>query len=149
MTSITSIQALAAEKANCLITLSKAKRFEAKQVSLGRHDSKIYKAYEEAFKSSHSINRDDYEWLLKNGTPAGKIYGAMLLRGTDNADDKNSFGKLSKDESKIEYQSGCEIVVDTVSTVAKSFMKNGDYCGTKYLKKKDKPDKKVPSVSNN
>ncbi len=138
LTALSSIQAFAADKAQCLITLSTAKRFEDKQIGEGGSASKIYKAYEEAFNSSGSIKKEDYEWLLQNGTPAGKVYGAMLLRGTGNADDKNSFGKLTNDESKIDFQSGCEVAKDTVSAIARSFIKSGDYFGTKYLKKNDK-----------
>ncbi len=138
LTAIMSVKVFAADKAQCLITLSTAKRFEDKQIGEGGSSSKIYKAYEEAFNSSASIKKEDYEWLLQNGTPAGRVYGAMLLRGTGNADDKNSFGKLSKDESKIDFQSGCEVSKDTVSAIAKSFIKSGDYVGIKYLKKKDK-----------
>lgn len=138
LTAIMSVKTFAADKAQCLITLSTAKRFEDKQIGEGGSPSKIYKAYEEAFKSSGSIKKEDYEWLLQNGTPAGKVYGAMLLRGTEKADDKNSFGKLTQDESKIDFQSGCEVTKDTVSAIAKSFIKSGDYFGTKYLKKKEK-----------
>ena len=138
LTAIMSVKAFAADKAQCLITLSTAKRFEDKQIGEGGSPSKIYKAYEEAFKSSGSIKKEDYEGLLQNGTPAGRVYGAMLLRDTGNADNKNSFGKLSKDESKIDFQSGCEVSKDTVSAIAKSFIKSGDYLGIKYLKKKDK-----------
>lgn len=46
LTAIMSIQAFAADKAQCLITLSKAKRFEDKQIGEGGSASKIYKAYE-------------------------------------------------------------------------------------------------------
>lgn len=131
-------QSFASDKAPSLIILATAKRFEDKQIGEGGVSSKLYKAYEEAFNNSDSIKKEDYEWLLNNGTPAGKIYGAMLLRGTEKADDKNSFGRLSKDESRIEFQSGCEVTEDTVSAIAKSFMKSGDYFGTKYLTKKKK-----------
>lgn len=135
LTTIQSVTSFAADKPQCLITLSAAPKLEDRQVGEGSI-SKIYKAYEEAFNSSDSIKKEDYQWLLKNGSPAGKIYAAMLLRGTGMANDTESFGKLSKDESKIRFQSGCEVFEDTVCAIAKSFIKSGDYLGTKYLTKK-------------
>lgn len=136
---LTIIQAHAENKPGCLIILANAPRFEDKQIGEGGFESKLYKAYEEAFKNSDSIKKEQYEWLLINGTPAGKIYGAMLLRGTQNADDRNSFARLTNDQSRIKFQSGCEVTEDTVSAIAKSFMKSGNYFGFKYLKKsKDK-----------
>jgi len=136
LTVIQSFNAFAADKPQCLVTLSIAKRFEDKQIGEGGDASKVYKAYEEAFKISDSIKKEDLDWLVKNGTPAGKVYGAMLLRGTGKASDKDSFGLLTNDESKIEFQSGCEVSKDTVSAIAKSFIKSGEYFGTKYLVKK-------------
>ncbi|MDX2108600.1 MAG: hypothetical protein SFY67_19555 [Candidatus Melainabacteria bacterium] len=137
LTVIQSIAVLAANKAQCLITLSIAKRFEDKQIGEGEA-SKTYKAYEEAFNNSDSIKKEDYLWLLQNGTPAGKVYAAMLLRGSGKANDADSFGKLSNDQSKIEVQSGCEVFKDTVSEIVKSFIKSGDYLGIKYLNKNKK-----------
>lgn len=138
LTAFQPLVAFAADKAQCLITLSTAKRFEDKQIGEGGDASKAYKAYEKAFNSSDSIKKEDFVWLLKNGTPAGKVYAAMLLRGTGKANDADSFGKLINDQSKIEFQSGCEVIQDTVNAIAKSFIKSGDYLGTKYLTKKKK-----------
>lgn len=134
--SITPPKAFALDKPDCLKTLSMAARFEDSRIGEGGKLSKLYKAYEEAFKKSDKISKADYIWLLQNGTPAGKIYAAMLLKGTGKGNDAESFGKLTHDKSEVAIQSGCEILMEKVSSVAQSFIKSGECLGIKMLTKK-------------
>ncbi len=136
--SLTPPKAFSLDKPDCLKILSMAKRFEDKRIGEGGEPSKMYKAYEEAFNKSDKISKADYVWLLENGTAAGKIYAAMLLKGTGKASDQESFGKLVNDKSEVAVMSGCEVLMERVSSVAQSFVKKGDCFGIQILKKKSK-----------
>lgn len=134
--SVTTPKVFALDKPDCLKTLSMASRFEDSRIGEGGEPSKMYKAYQEAFNKSDKISKADFVWLLQNGTPAGKIYAAMLLKGTGKASDAESFGKLVNDKSEVSLMSGCEIVMERVNSVAQSFIKSGECLGIKMLTKK-------------
>ena len=66
----------------------------------------------------HYADKTQFDWLLRNGTPAGKLYGAMLLNAVDTKAGKNALRNLQSDTDKVPYQSGCEVFNETVGHIA-------------------------------
>src|SRR5262249_54812755 len=78
---------------NCITTLSKAATFDTETAGEAGV-SPTYKAYAEATGMFSALETKDLEWLLKDGTPAGRLYGAMLLKQSGRVGDNESFKKL-------------------------------------------------------
>ncbi len=70
---------------------------------------------------------DEAEDLIKNGTPAGRLYGAILLYESSKAGHATTFEKLKSDNAAVVYRSGCEKESTTVAKIAKSFIENNAY----------------------
>lgn len=102
-----------------ITTLSKADRFYGPTPG-ERGPSAVQKAYTEASGKAGQLETDDLNWLLKKGTPAGRVYGAILLWQTGRVGPNLSYDLLLKDDAALKYQNGCKIMGTTVKEVAQS-----------------------------
>lgn len=106
-------------KPEFLVTLSKADRFYGPTPG-ETGISTTQKAYAEASGSVGQLEIEDLNWLLKNGTPAGRIYGGILLWQTGRIGPNLSYDLLTKDNATVDYQDGCKVIKTTVKEVAQS-----------------------------
>ena len=82
----------------------------------------VQKAYLEATGNVGSLETEDLNWLLKKGSPAGRIYAAVLFWQTGRVGTNKSFALLTSDNSAVEYQDGCKVMGSKVSEIAKSLI---------------------------
>lgn len=103
---------------DALLKLSSARRLESSHGGEGRQ-SALYAYYKQA--RSLPLNADGWElnWLSTRGTPAGKLYGCFLALKFDESAGIAMFRKLINDDTKVQYQSGCEVETLTVGAVAR------------------------------
>ncbi len=86
-----------------------------------------HQAYVDASNMVYALKVEDLDHILKNGTPAGRIYAAVLLRQSSRVGNNLSFDKLLEDKSKVIYKSNDKVVNTTVSDIARSFKDKGAY----------------------
>lgn len=114
----------------CITQLSKAQTFD--DGTPGESGiSPNYQAYAEACGMVGTLETEDLEWLMENGTPAGRLYGAMLMKHTGRAGDAESFKRLEKDDSQVTVLCGCKGTQSCVSDIAREFMANGQFLSFK------------------
>jgi hypothetical protein len=89
-----------------LMTLSKATRLEGKALGAVAKPSQLYQAFEQALKSGKSI-RPEIEQLLREATPAGRIYAAMLLVKLDPKAGRQLLEQMKSDQTALTEASGC------------------------------------------
>lgn len=106
--------------------LKTAPRLTTEQTGEGGEVSPQYKAFIEAAKQGPRIKNELID-LIENASPAGKLYAATLLYGIDNKLGLEKLKQLSSCQNKIEFQSGCEVAIDTVANVALALSQNGRY----------------------
>lgn len=94
--------------------------------------SKNYLAYSEASAISSALSLDDLNYIMEHGTPAGKLYAAILLTSGSRVGKNLTFEKLLNDKSPVDYKSGCRGLRTTVGEVAKSFNDTGKYMNFSY-----------------
>ena len=68
----------------------------------------------------------DLAYLRDHGSPAGRIYGAILLKQSGQSNGA-SFEKLLGDKSAVNYFSGCKGTTSSVENIARSFIDKGCY----------------------
>jgi hypothetical protein len=110
---------------DCLQTLLKAKTWNDGVRGEGPEISKNFLAYSDAVAILSKLRTEDLEYVLKSGTPAGRIYAAMLLKQSGR--DNQSFQKLLADKSTVDYVSGCKAMSAAVQDIARSFIDKGCY----------------------
>jgi hypothetical protein len=108
-------------KSPSLIVLSRAKRFESRQVGEGA-SSTVYGAYADALKNIASISPDDLDWLKRNAEGGAKIYAALLLLAKNGNHAEDALVNLLDDKSQVQYQSGCEVFDASISSIAKDLV---------------------------
>lgn len=104
-----------------ILKLSSARRLESNVVGEGSK-SVLYSYYNESRQLPLKANGREINWLSQNGTPAGKLYGCFLAFRIDADTGISLFRKLMNDDSKVQYQSGCEVETFTVSAIARQFV---------------------------
>ncbi|MBP9091732.1 hypothetical protein KBI23_11925 [bacterium] len=72
-----------------------------------------------------NVGRDSILLLLQKGTPAGRIYGAILLKEIDPAEAAKVLKRLSSQSGKVSYVRGCAVESTTVGDLAKRIL-NGE-----------------------
>lgn len=110
----------------CLQKLKNATTFDDGMVGDGER-SPNHDAYEEASTSVQGLESSALEYVLKTGTPAGRLYAAVLLKQSSRVGDEQSFGKLLNDDEKVVYRSGCKRGSYTVRQIAQAFIKDGHF----------------------
>lgn len=81
-----------------------------------------YLAYKEALKIA-AANRALIVSLLKEATPAGKIYLAILLRYIDEDAGSKALADMAADQTKINVILGCMSMDDSASTISQDLLR--------------------------
>lgn len=89
--------------------------------------SQNFLAYLDASDKISSLEVSDLNYVLEHGTPAGKLYAAVLLKQSSKVGDNLSFDKLLNDHSKVDYKSGCRGLQTDVAEIAKSLKEKSSY----------------------
>jgi hypothetical protein len=110
-------QAKLATLPDYLKSLLTAPRLQDGQIGEAREPNPWFQAYEKAKKQGKRIE-PELQLLLKNATPAGKMYAAFLLRSADPAEGQKAFESLKKDVSTFTYQSGCKSMESAIYQAA-------------------------------
>jgi hypothetical protein len=95
-----------------LITLSEATRLEGKALGAMARPSKLYQAFEQALQACPT--RPNLEWLLREATPAGRIYAAMLLVKLDPKAGRQALDQMRSDQTPLTVAAGCTTMKTTV-----------------------------------
>lgn len=111
----------------CLRQLINASSFDDSQRGENPEVTSNYKAYQEASAMISGLETADLNLIMDRGSPAGKLYAAVLLKQSGRVGNNLSFERLVNDHSKVRYQSGCAVIETEVSEVAKSFIANNKY----------------------
>ena len=65
--------------------------------------------------------------IVETGTPAGKIYAAVLLYYVDSKFGLKTLKKLESSKEELKFQSGCKVCHDTVGNVAHALGTEGRF----------------------
>ncbi len=107
--------------------LSNATSFDSATIGEAVRPSANHAAYAEASSMIQELKTDDLNWLLEHGTPAGRLYGAVLLWQSSRVGPNLSYARLLSDSAAVEYHSGCEVETTTVKNIARSLMERNGY----------------------
>lgn len=110
----------------CLRTLYTADKFYGPTPGESG-SSAVQTAYAEASTKSNSFEIDELNLLLQHGTPAGRLYGAVLLWKSGRVGPNLSYEKLLSDSAELQYQDGCKGFNATVKEIAKSLNDSGKF----------------------
>ncbi len=85
-------------------------------------------AYLKALKNGKSIKKE-LDWMLKNGTAAGKLYAAILIQDFDKKAGEQAFTLLQSEKTPVNYSpGGCEGgTTRPLGEHATKFLKNPNY----------------------
>jgi hypothetical protein len=112
---------------NCLQELMNASSFDD-DTHVGENEaSKNYHAYADASELIPSLVTEDLGYVLDHGTPAGRLYVAILLKQSKRVGNNLSFGKLVGDQSMVTFKSGLKKTTVTVASIARSFIEDNRY----------------------
>ena len=75
------------------------------------------------------FNQKNFQWMLKKGTPAGKLYAALLLGKCDKKVGKRALKSLRSETTPIFYSPGGSIrpIQAPLGEHAKNLLKNPNY----------------------
>ncbi|HMY52585.1 MAG TPA: hypothetical protein PK671_06515 [Candidatus Obscuribacter sp.] len=107
-------------------TLKTAKQFSSATVGEAAAPSKEYQAFLAVAPLAGS-HRGEIDSLIREGSPAGKLYGASLLYAVDHKAGLAALNKLADSQEKVTYRSGCEIMNETAGAIARSLLKTGRF----------------------
>ncbi len=117
---------------NCLKTLMKASSFDDGMRGESPHPSENYVAYQQASAMLNELTIDDLNIVMSQGSPAGRLYAAVLLTEQGRVGKNLTFEKLLNDNAKVEYHSGCKGTSSTVGEIARSLNDTGKYLNFAY-----------------
>ena len=86
-----------------------------------------YKIYQGLLHARPPVSLSKYSHLVDTGTPAVRLYAAMLIHAQDREAGRVAFKKLSTDKSPVSFVSGCCAIEVTVKEVAQDFLDHGHY----------------------
>ncbi|MFI9642741.1 hypothetical protein ACIG87_22225 [Micromonospora sp. NPDC051925] len=69
--------------------------------------TEAYRRVEEAFAARPEQAREQVDWLLRHGSPAGRAYAATLLERVDPAAARDAWTALRDDDGEFTTFSGC------------------------------------------
>ena len=107
-------------------TLKTAKQFSSATVGEAAAPSKEYQAFLAVAPLAGSP-RGEIDSLIREGSPAGKLYGASLLYAVDHKAGLAALNKLADSQEKVTYRSGCEVMNETAGAIARSLLKTGRF----------------------
>lgn len=90
--------------------------------------NKECEAYLKALKNGKSIKKE-LDWMLKNGSAAGKLYAAILIQDFDKKAGEQAFTLLQSEKALVKYSpGGCEGgTTRPLGEHATEFLKNPNY----------------------
>ena len=104
--------------------LSSAEHLDDSAVGFTNQRTDTFKAFEQAF-AAGTAARPHLDWLLKNGSGAGKIYAAILIDQLDKEAGKQACESLTSDDTAVEYRSSDIYESRTVGDLATGLL-NGE-----------------------
>ncbi len=108
---------------NCLVRLKSAYCFDGQYTGYAGSKSENYLAYEDCGAKGAKI-RVQLERLVHSGSPAGRLYAAMLLRRIDKKSGDTALRAMAKDQTAVDYNFvGCSPMQGTVAFVASRLLK--------------------------
>ena len=120
------------QRPDCILRMSHATSFDDGIPGETGKPSPNHAAYAEASGMIGGIESSDLQWLLTNGSPAGRIYGAVLMKESSRFGNDDCFGKLLSDKSAVTTFSGCKGFQTTVGEICKRFIADGYYNNFKF-----------------
>ena len=84
--------------------------------------SREWRAFKKLYLIKH-LAKDSINTMLKNGSPAGKLYGAILLMQLDKPRATKELKRMSSSNKKVEYVFECEAEFTTQGALAKRILK--------------------------
>ncbi|MBK9204963.1 MAG: hypothetical protein IPL73_21525 [Candidatus Obscuribacter sp.] len=94
--------------------------------------SQNYKNYSAAVGQIQALETKDLQNLLTQGSPAGRLYAAVLLKQSNRVGNNESFAKLLSDDADVTYLSGCKGSSYKVKEIAAAFIKDGSFNNFKF-----------------
>lgn len=94
--------------------------------------SQNYKNYSAAVGQIQALETKDLQYLLTQGSPAGRLYAAVLLKQSNRVGNNESFAKLLSDDADVTYLSGCKGSSYKVKEIAAAFIKDGSFNNFKF-----------------
>ncbi len=99
-----------------LITLAKTDGISSRHIGVAAAKSPLYSAFEQALEAG-SVIRPEIDWLMSEGTTAGRIHGAVLLLHLDPKAGRQALEEMRSDQTMILESSGCLMMPNPVSTI--------------------------------
>lgn len=106
---------------NYLEVLKKAESLDDSGVGFTMQRTENFQAFEEALKAGASI-RSHLDTLLKSGSPAGRIYAAILISELDKEAGRKALESLKGDQDMVSYRSGDLFEDRTVGELAEALL---------------------------
>lgn len=111
-----------------LLEISRAEQLHTGEVGDAPGLPPVWLAYTRALKSKECANKDQIMHVFKNGSPAGRIYAALLLYHLDQEAGKKLIAMLCTCKGTVNVQHGCRLATVGVWQVASDL-----YSKSKYL----------------
>lgn len=99
-------------------TLMKATVVTYREPGDSNQPSALWKAFQK-YKKFGVQAKDEIQTLLDKATPAGRIYGVILLRQFDPKGASKVIAKMQSDTTPVIYQHGCAMMSTSVKDLAK------------------------------
>jgi hypothetical protein len=114
---------------NSLEVLSQAQGIEGAYLGFAAVPNPAYQPLNRAFKQAvargNAVNLSQIEELMKQASPAGRLYLAALLQRLNKKEGDRVLNTLISDTSTVTERSGCTIDSRKVGDVAQELLKNG------------------------
>ncbi len=117
----------AANPPDCITTLSKASLVSWDIPADTANPSPVFGAYKQACKLKIDPRGKELDWLIKEGTPAGRVYACFIAWELDFSAGLARFESLKEDSAPVNYKSGCFGFPTTVNSIASQFLANRKY----------------------
>src|SRR5262249_36568312 len=105
-----------------LETLRQAEHLDDSAIGYAAQRSPTFKAFQQALEQGSRI-RPDLDWLLKNSSPAGRIYAAILIGQIDKEAGRHALESLKSDQNNVSYRTGSLVETRTVADLAADLLR--------------------------
>jgi hypothetical protein len=104
-----------------LETIAKANGITSRAVGVAAVKPPLYEAFEQALEAGSAL-RPEIDWLISEGTPAGRIHGAVLLLHVDPKAGRQALEQMRSDQTMLWESNGCSIQEKSVSTIVNEIL---------------------------
>lgn len=115
-----------------LETIAQASGMTGRAVGVAAVKPPLYDAFEQALQAGKSI-RPEIDWLLSEGTIAGRIHGAVLLLHIDPKAGRQVLQQMRSIETVLPVSNGCMTSPEPVSTIVKQILSGQSFLPTPRL----------------